>query len=262
MRLDRLSRWNPRGLWTLYLRSIRRHMLRWIESLAGPSCTLLLYLAVLVLARGDGRGQILAGVDLVSFVAAGLVMHQACISAFEAMAAYMIWERMEGIIQDQLSAPFSPLELLTGWVLGAATCGLITGGLVLLVALPFVDWPGFQVLTLLGFAALGTLLFALIGVIVGLWAKKWDHYAAAESFVLLPLGLLSGTFFLRDELPAVGQWVLEFNPVFYVISGFRSGLIEHGDGNILGALPFLVALTAALAILAWRLVASGWRLKP
>ncbi|HKY94691.1 MAG TPA: ABC transporter permease [Kiloniellales bacterium] len=262
MRVDRINRWNPRGLWTLFQRAVVRHVLRWIDSLAGPSTTMLLYLAVLVLARGSDSHEVWPGVDLVSFVAAGLVIHAACISAFESTAGYMLWERMEGIIQDTLAAPFSAFELLIGWVLGAAACGLMTGMVVATVFLPFVDWPAFDLLRLLGFAVLGTLLFALIGVIVGLWARKWDHYAAAESFVLMPLGLLSGTFFLREEVPEAGAWILSGNPVFYIVDGFRSGLLGHSDGNSVVGSLLLVALVYGLAILAWRLVFRGWRLKP
>jgi ABC-2 type transport system permease protein len=262
MRVDRINRWNPRGLWTLFQRAVFRHLRRWIESLAGPATTMLLYLAILVLARGSGSHEVWPGVDLVSFVAAGLVIHTACITAFEATASYMLWERMEGIIQDVLAAPFSALELLAGWVVGAVACGLLTGAAVALVVLPFVDWPAFDPLRLAGFAVAGTLFFALLGVIVGLWARKWDHYSAAESFVLIPLGLLSGTFFLREELPAAGAWLLGANPVFYVIDGFRSGLLGHSDGNNSFGALLLVALLAGLAILAWRLVGRGWRLKP
>jgi ABC-2 type transport system permease protein len=262
MRVDRLGRWNPRGLWTLYRRALLRHFARWIDSLAGPAVTMLLYLAVLVLARGDLGQQIWPGIDTTSFVAGGLVAHVACLSAFEAMAGYMVWERMEGIIQDQLAAPFSALELLAGWVLGAATCGLMTGAAVALLFWPLVDWPAFDPLPLLGFALLGVLLFALIGVLVGLWARKWDHYAAAESFLLMPLGLLSGTFFLRQDLPELGSTLLTFNPVFYIVDGFRSGLLGRNDADsLLGAL-LLVALVYVLAIVALRLVARGWRLKP
>lgn len=262
MRVARLSRWNPRGLWTLFRRALERHFRRWIESLAGPSCTMLLYLAVLVLARGDARLELWPEIDLISFVAAGLVVHAACIAAFEAMAGYMLWDRLEGMIQDVLMAPFSALELVTGWVLGAAVCGLSTGVTVALLFLPFVDWPAFDVVRLLGFAFLGTLLFALIGIVVGLWARKWDHYAAAEAFVLMPLGLLSGTFFLREEVPAAGGWLLQLNPVFYIVDGFRSGLLGHSDGNSLFGSLLLVALVYCLAIVAWHLVGRGWRLKP
>jgi len=262
MRANRIGRWNPRGLWTLFLRAVKRHLRRWIESLAGPSCTLLLYLTVLVLARGDGREELLPGIDLVSFVAAGLVIHATCLSAFETTAAYMVWERMEGIIQDQLAAPFSPFELLAGWVLGGVCCGLITGGVMTAVVLPFVDWPAVDLPTLFAFALLGTFLFALIGVLVGLWARKWDHYAAAEAFVLIPLGLLAGTFFLREELPAAGQWLLAANPVYYIVDGFRSGLVGYSDGNSLVGILLLIALVYCLTIVDWRLVGRGWRLKP
>jgi ABC-2 type transport system permease protein len=262
MRLARFDRWNPRGLWTLYRRALQRYFLRWIDALAGPATTMLLYLAVLVLARGGLGQELWPGIDTASFVAAGLVVHSACLSAFGAMAGYMLWDRMEGIIQDQLAAPFSALELLAGWVLGAASCGLITGTAVALLVWPLVDWPAFELLPLLGFAVLGVLLFALIGVLVGLWARKWDHYAAAESFLLMPLGLLSGTFFLRQDLPELGSTLLTFNPVFYIVDGFRSGLLGRNDADsLLGAL-LLIALVYVLAIVALRLVARGWRLKP
>ena len=140
--------------------------------------------------------------------------------------------------------------------------GLMTGAVVALIFLPFVDWPLFQLLPVLGFALLGTLLFALVGVVVGLWARKWDHYAAAQSFVMLPLGLLSGVFFLRQELGGSATWLLDFNPVFYIVDGFRSGLLGRSDGSSLAGSLLLLALVCCLAIVGWRLVARGWRLKP
>lgn len=253
---------NWRGFWTLYSRGVRRHGKGWRDSIAGPCVSSLLFLTVFMLARSQDAGAPWPGLDLASFIAPGLVAFAFCHAAFEAMGAYLIYDKMEGMIQDLLAAPLTPLELLAGMALGAATAGLITGSAVLLVFLPFVAWPTLQPLTLLGFAAAGALLFALVGFLVGLWARKWDHYSAAESFLMLPLGLLSGTFFLRGELPPVGAEILLGNPVFHVIDGFRAGLLGRSDGDpVLGAL-LLTFVLLSLGLVAWRLVVRGWHLKP
>lgn len=257
----RMGRANWRGLWSLYRRCLGRSLAFWIESLAGPAVSSLLFLTVFVLARGAIDAPVWPGVDLASFVAPGLVAFAFCHAAFEAMGMHMVYDKLEGMIQDQLSAPLSPAELLAGWILGSASAALCTGSLVMLVFLPFVDWPQFDLLQLLVFAAIGALIFAVFGLLVGLWARKWDHYSAAETFLMLPLGLLSGTFFVRADLPPLGADVLMANPVFHVIDGFRGALLGRSDGDPGLALAILLPLLAFLLLVAWRLVVRGWHLK-
>ncbi len=261
------GRVNGRGLYTLVLRGLRRHLGLWLDSMAGPAVSNLLYLVVLVLARDVALGPIWPdatgrGLDAASFVAPGLVAFAFCHAAFESMAVHLVHDKQEGMIQDLLSAPLTAAETLAGWVLGAVAAGLASGSVVLLAFLPFVDWPVLDPLPLVVFALLGTLIFALLGVLVGLWARKWDHYAAAETFLMLPLGLLSGTFFLRQDLPPLGRDLLFANPVFHIIDGFRSGLLGRSDGDPLFSVVLLVVLSLVLALVAWRLLLRGWHLKP
>ena len=258
---------NGRGLATLIGRGLRRHLQMWVHSLGGAAVSNLLFLVVLVLARDAALGPVWVdeagrAYDAASFVAPGLIAYAACHAAFETVGMYLVWDKMEGVVQDLLAAPLTAAELLLGWVLGAALAGLVTGLAVTAVFLPFVDWPLPDLLPLLGFGLLGTLLFALLGVLVGLWARKWDHYAAAETFLLLPLGLLSGTFFLRQDLPPLGSDLLFANPVFHVVDGIRSGFLGRSDGEPLVAVLLLLALVTALSLVAWRLVMRGWHLKP
>jgi len=254
---------NWRGLWTLYRRGLLRHAVSWRQAVAGPCVSAALFLAVFVLARQEiAAAPIWPGVEVASFVVPGLVAFAFCHAAFEAMGAYLLYDKMEGVVQDLLAAPLTPLELVLGLALGAASAGLVTGAAVLLIFLPFVDWPAALPLQSLPFALLGALLFALVGRLVGLWARKWDHYSAAESFLMLPLGLLSGTFFLRAELPPVGADLLLGNPVFHVIDGFRAGLLGRSDGDPWFGAPLLVIVVLLLGLVAWRLVVRGWHLKP
>ena len=125
----------------------------------------------------------------------------------------------------------------------------------------FVGLPLQAPLTILGFALLGSLLFALLGALVGLWADKWEHYSFADSFLVLPLGLLSGTFFPIASLPALGQTLIAFNPVFYVIDGFRGAFIGYAETTAWQGLLLVGLLNLLLAALVWRLFARGYKIK-
>lgn len=262
LKVREYGRVNLRGVWALAWRGLGRHLRMWVEGLGGPVVSNLLFLTVLVLARDATAGGTWPGIDAASFVAPGLVAYAFCHTAFETLAGHLVYDKLERMIQDLLAAPLTAAELLAGWVLGAMLCGLASGGAVLLAFLPFVDWPAFDPLRLIGFALLGSLLFALLGLLVGLWAHKWDHYAAVETLLLLPFGLLSGTFFLRQDLPSSLGDLLYANPVFHVIDGFRSGLLGRSDGDPLISAAILIVLILFMTLVAWRLVLRGWHLKP
>ena len=252
---------NWRGLATLFARGVRRHASFWLEMIAGPCVYALLFLVVFVLARSVLLGPVWPGVDFASFIAAGLIGFSFCHAAFVSLGGYLVHDKLEGVIQDLLVAPLSALELVLGLVGGAAVAGLMTGVAVLLSVLPFVSWPTLDVAQLLLFSLLGAIFFALVGLLVGLWARKWDHYTAAETFIMLPLGLLSGTFFLRADLPPLGGELLMFNPVFHIIDGFRGALLGRNDGDPLLGSIILILLIVLLGLVGWRLVVRGWHLK-
>ncbi len=252
---------NWRGLAILYRRGVERYLSQWVESLAGPVATSLLFLAVFVLARGGGSQGLWPGVDSASFIGAGIVIFSACHSAFETLAVNILYDKMEGMVKDLLASPLTALETMIGWLASAVTNGCITALAVSLAMLPFVEWRLALPFSLVGFALLATLLFGLMGLLVGLWASKWDHFAMAETFLILPLALLSGTFYLARDLPSVGAAILEGNPVFYAFDGFRSGLLGRADSDTTIGWLYLTGLCLVLGVLGWRLVASGWRLK-
>jgi ABC-2 type transport system permease protein len=172
-----------------------------------------------------------------------------------------MYDKLEGMIGDVLSAPLKPFEVLVGYVLSAVASALVT---FVLVAVLFAPVAGFSLaapLFLLPFAFLGALLFALVGVLVGLWADRWDNYGAAEIFMILPLGLLSGAFFPLSAVPEAIRIYVYLNPVFHIVDGLRFSLIGFSDGEPLAALFSLVLVDAGLGFVAWRLIARGYKIK-
>ncbi len=251
---------NWRGLWSLYRRGVHRFLRYGVESIGGPAVTSLLFLTVFNLALG-GRGEVAPGATLAQFIAPGIVIFSLTQGAFQNAAVPIVYDKLEGMIGDVIGAPLTPLEITIGYVLAAATGGLVTGAVILGLMAVFVDLPLYSLAAVIGFAAAAALLFALIGVLTGLWAERWDNYSAAETFLILPMGLLSGAFFSLQDVPEGARWLFELNPVFHAVQGFRFGFIGSAAGPVLASALVLVALILALAGLAWRLFAIGYKIK-
>lgn len=248
------------ALWALYRRELMRFIRIAPESLGGALISSLLFLAVFTIAWPD-RLQLQPGVSALAFLAPGIAAYALFHNAFENAAFGLLYDKLEGMLGDILMAPLTPAEVLTGYVAAAATGGLITGtavlaGLALLVPLPLA-----AVAPLLAFAVVGTLLFALLGFLTGMWAEKWDRYAVIDTFMVMPLGMLSGTFFTPSVLPEAGRLAMQANPVFYLIDGFRSGFTGTAEAPPLLGFLLCATLTFALALFVWRLLRRGWRVQ-
>jgi len=254
---------NWRGLWAIYYGyGISRFLRFGLETLAGPLISSLLFLLVFVVGQRGIAGEMLPGIGLTEFVAPGIVLNTVIYTAFQNSAAMIVMDKMEGTIADVQMAPLSALEIVTGFALSAASCGIAAGLLVAAGTALFVDYSSFDVTVILGFAVATALLFAFLGIITGLWAERWDHYGAVEGFVIVPLGLLSGTFFTVARLPDGWRDWIYYNPIFYAVDGFRAGFIGQAETSLaLGAL-ILVSLNLALALVAWRLFAAGYKIRP
>ncbi len=253
------------GLWTLYRREVLRVLKEYRETMLGPMVSSLLFLAVFHLAieyGGRGGSDPVGGVPFLQFLAPGLIILAVCQRAFETAAASLVFDKLEGIIADTLMAPLSPAERTLGYALGAATTGLLAGAAVAAVLLPFVDLPARAPAAILFFALAGALLHGLLGIVVGLWAAKWDHYSASLTFLVIPLAFLSGIFYSVRQLPELGQALVTLNPVFYVIDGFRYGFIGTADGSLAVGTALMVAINLLLAFVVHRLFATGYKIKP
>ncbi len=248
------------GLWSHYRRGIYRFFDFVWESVGGPCVFTLMFLVVFVVAFGS-ENQIAPGLTYATFIAPGLIMFSICYTAFEVAAFSVLDDKQHRTIDDLLAAPLTPIEVMAGYVLSAASSALLTGTVVGVLVAVFVELPIPGLLPLVGFALLGCLLFALLGTLVGLWADKWEHYSFADSFLILPLGLLSGTFYPVASLPELGQQIITFNPVFYAIDGFRGAFLDYADSAAWQGAVALVLLDLLLLALAWRLFALGYKIK-
>jgi len=240
---------------------VARHLNQWITSLAGPLTAALLLLSAFLVARDMEDLRVWPNVEVKVFLAAGIVVFTSFQAAFMSLSANLLYDKLEGIVRDLIASPLTPIELLAAWLAGAVTAGLATGAAVTAGMLVFVSWPLVDPGLSLLFLALGLLFFAALGLLVGLWAAKWEQYALAESFLVLPLVFLSGTFFVTADLPPIGRWFLEINPVFYAIDGVRSGLLGYADSNLVFGAFYLLLLDGLLVLAGWRLVLRGWHLK-
>ncbi len=246
------------GLWTLYRREVRRFLSVSAQTVAGPvvgSILLLIVLAAVLQSRASATEGYL------SFVAAGIVIMAVAQNAFANTSSSILVAKLQGNISDLLLAPLSPLEMLVGFALGAVTRGLVVGTAVALAVWPFVSIPMPVPSHVLFYGFGGALIFALLGIIAGLWANKMDEQAAVTNFVIAPLTLLSGTFFSVEALPPAYQYVARLDPFLYVVDGFRGGFSGVAEESAALAVAIVVAANGVLLGVCHRLLRTGWRLR-
>lgn len=257
---------NRVGLSALYMKEVRRFLKVQTQTIWAPAFTTLLFLVIFTVALGR-QGREVLGVPFATFVAPGLIVMAMMQNAFANSSFSLLSGKMQGTIIDYLMPPLSPGELMAA-ILGAAVTRAIAVGFAVAAAMAL--WPG----TSLGmahpwaavwFGLMGALMLATIGLATSVWAEKFDHNSAISNFVIAPLSLLSGTFYVIDNLDPAFQWVSLLNPFFYVISGFRYGFLGQSDmgaeTTVIAAAGGLLALNAGLAAGVYALLRSGWKLK-
>lgn len=259
-RVRRFGRVNWVGLGALYRRQVARAAKDTVDGLLGPVMTNLLFLAVFGLALGPTEWP-MAEIPLMSFVAPALVLFAVAERALTATSASILFDKQVGPMLDLTMAPLTPWERVIGQAAGAATAGLMTGGAVAIVLLPLAGVLPPAPMTALFFAAAIALLFGLLGIAVGLWSTRWDHYTMAHSFLFIPPAYFSGMFYPVDRLPEIGQTLVALNPFFYGLDGFRRGVTGWGEADPLVAALLLLALIAATGFAVHALVRSGYRVK-
>jgi ABC-2 type transport system permease protein len=255
------------GLQTLYMKEVRRFFKVQTQTIWAPAITTLLNLVIFTVAIGRGGREVL-GVNFATFVAPGLIVMGMMQNAFANASFSFLSGKMQGTIVDFLMPPLSEAELMLAMIAGSVTRAVMVG---LALALFMFFYPGVSLSVahpwaVVWFGLMGSILLSLIGFISSIWAEKFDHNAAITNFIVFPLTLLSGTFYVIDNLAPFFHSISMFNPFFYVISGFRFGFLGMSDiGSTNSAVLFgalgLGALNLVLAIAAYLILKSGWKLK-
>lgn len=258
---------NRVGLWSLYLKEVRRFLKVQTQTIWAPAVTTLLFLVIFTVALGRSDRTIL-GVNFATFIAPGLIVMAMMQNAFANSSFSLLAGKIQGTIIDLLMPPLSTGELMTGIVAAAITRAVAVG---VAVAAAMAFYPGVDLelahpWAVVWFGLMGATMLALIGLLASIWAEKFDHNAAITNFVIAPLSLLSGTFYVIDNLSPLFQAISRANPFFYVISGFRFGFLGESDiGNtnqavIHGAIG-LAVFNVALAWGVYRVLKSGWKIR-
>jgi len=256
----RFGRINWLGLKTLYGKEVSRFLKVFMQTLVAPVATSALFMAVFTLALAARRGDV-DGMPFAAFLAPGIVMMTVIQNAFANSSSSLVVAKVQGNIVDVLMPPLSPGELTTAYALGGATRGLCVAVLAVLVIFPFIGLSIAHPLWALFFVFIGALILALIGIMTGIWAEKFDHTAAVTNFIVTPLAFLSGTFYKVSDLPEPWATISSWNPVHFLIDGFRWGVLGIGESN-----PWLGAgVSVVIALILWivclRMFATGYRLK-
>ena len=247
------------GFWTLFYKEVLRFWKVGFQTMAAPVLTAMLYL--LIFSHVLEAHVRVHDIPYTAFLVPGLVMMSILQNAFANSSSSLIQSKVTGSIVFVLLPPISYRAFGAAYVLAAAVRGLVVGLGVLLVTFWFAPLQFVAPLWILVFALLGGALLGTLGVIAGIWADKFDQLAAFQNFLIMPLTFLSGVFSSIHSLPPLWQQGSHFNPVFYMIDGFRYGFFGVSDVSPWLSLAVVAACLAALTAFTLDLLKRGYKLR-
>jgi len=257
----------PAQKWTSFYTMIRKDVVRmfriWVQTFLPSVITSVLYFLVFGTVLGSRIGE-MQGVPYMTFVVPGLVM-LAIVTTSYANTSFTFFSSkfFARNIEEILVSPTPPWLMIAGFIGGGVIRGILTGTLVLLVSIFFtgLSLEIHNILIILGFAILTCLVFALAGLVNGIYAKTIDGINIVPTFVLTPLVYLGGVFYSVHALPEWWQWITYANPLFYLINGFRYGFLGITDVSLTVSVAMLLAMILALIAVNWYFIRTGLGLK-
>jgi ABC-2 type transport system permease protein len=248
------------GFRTLLMKEVLRFWKVSFQTVAAPVVTALLYLLIFSHVL-DEHVQVYGQIRYTAFLIPGLVMMSVLQNAFANSSSSLIQSKVTGSLVFVLLPPISYLEFFAAYVLAAAARGVVVGVGVLSVTVWFAP-PGMSnPLWVLTFAVLGGAIMGALGVVAGIWAEKFDQLAGFQNFLILPLTMLSGVFYSIHSLPPFWQQVSHFNPVFYMIDGFRYGFFGVSDVAPQISLAVVTIAFAIVTVFTLALLQRGYKLR-
>ncbi len=252
---------NLRGAYAIYRYEMSRTRRTLLQSIVSPVISTSLYFVVFGAAIGSRITQI-EGIPYGSFIVPGLVMLMLLTQSTANASFGIYFPKFVGTIYEILSAPISAFEIVLGYVGAAATKSIMLGLIIMVTAALFVPMRIEHPVWMLAFLVLTAVTFSLLGFIIGIWAAGFEQLQFIPLLIITPLTFLGGTFYSISVLPPLWQKIALFNPLVYLISGFRWSFFGLADVNV-GVSLAMVALflTLCLAIV-WWIFRTGFRLKP
>jgi ABC-2 type transport system permease protein len=251
---------NWRAIRAIYVFEMSRTGRTLMQSILAPVISTALYFVVFGAAIGS-RIESVEGVSYGAFIVPGLLMLSLLMQSISNASFGIYFPRFTGTIFELLSSPVSPLEIVIGYVGAAATKSVVLGLIILATAALFVDLRIAHPLWMLGFLLLTAVTFSLFGFIIGIWADGFEKLQLVPMLIVTPLTFLGGSFYSIDMLPPAWQTISLFNPVVYLVSGFRWSFYRIADVNVGVSVAMTLAfLGVCLAIVTW-MFRTGYRLK-
>ena len=248
------------GTYSLFKKEVLRFLTVSGQTLFGPILTSILFLTVISLAIGDQRADVL-GVTYIKFLASGLIMMQVIQQSFAHSSSSLMMGKMMGTITDVVHSPLSSSEVVFAITFASAARGLLIALSSTLIFIFFIDLSIQNYLLWFVYLLLGGLVMGSLGIIVGLYADKFDQMSTVTNFIIVPLSFLSGTFYSIDKLPNFLKVLSNYNPFFHMIDGFRYSFIGQLDGSIIFGIIMLTFLSLVITYIAYILVHKGYKIK-
>lgn len=241
-------------------REIQRFARIPIQTLVSPWISATLYILVFGVIIGS-RIDFLENIDYIDFVFPGILMMQLIAGAFGQSSSSLYFHRWTKSIEEMLASPLSYTEMILGYVTGAVTRALAVGAGVYVIALLFTEATMAHLGWFVFYVVVVAVLFSLIGLLVGLWAEKFEHLTVLQTFVITPLIYVGGVFNSIDMLPDNLHWLVRINPFFYMVDGIRYSLISYTEGSLLWGSIGLAVVAVGLFALVTYLFKKGWKLR-
>jgi len=248
------------GFKTLFYKEVLRFWKVGTQTVAAPVLTALLYLLIFSHVL-ESHVRVYGSVAYTAFLIPGLVMMSVLQNAFANSSSSLIQSKVTGNIIFVLLPPISYREFFAAYVMASIVRGVVVGIGVLAATFWFTPLGFDNPLWIIAFAVIGGGMLGSLGVIAGIWADKFDQLAAFQNFLIMPLTFLSGVFYSVHSLPPFWQQVSRFNPVFYMIDGFRYGFFGVSDVSPWHSLLVACACLAVLAVLTLALLKRGYKLR-
>ncbi len=230
------------------------------QSIASPVLSTALYFIVFGSAIGS-RIQAVEGVSYGLFIVPGLVMLSILTQSVSNASFGIFFPKFTGTVYEVMSAPISFFEIILGYVGAAASKSMILGIIILITAAFFVDLRIDHPVWMIMFLVLTCVSFSLLGFIIGLWANNFEKLQVVPLLIITPLVFLGGTFYSVSMLPPVWQTITLFNPVLYLVSGFRWSFFGVSDVNVIISLGVILLFLAICSSIVWWMFKTGYRLK-
>lgn len=248
------------GLNALIKKECSRFLTVGAQTIITPVVTSILFFLVFSLAFG-GVDRTIGELPYMTFLAPGLVMMAMIQNAFANTSSTLMISKIQGNIVDILMPPLMPLELLTGLLVGGLLRGLLIGLLGAISLSFFADFGVAHIWATLFFSISGCLALALLGIIAGVWSEKFDHLATFTNFIIMPLTFLSGTFYAVSQLPDFWYQIALYNPFFFMIDGFRYGLLGQHEASLLRGVIIMLIVNIGLFSVTLTMIRKGYKIK-